>query len=41
MTSKKGSKTHLMNVKKEKESYLQAITIIDPTTAWIEVDSVR
>ena len=40
MTPNKGGKKYAMKGKKDKDVYLQAITMIDPATGWIEIRSV-
>ena len=40
MTPNKGCKKYTMKGKKDKDVYLQAITMIDPATNWIEIRSV-
>ena len=40
MTSNKGGRKYTMKGKKDKDVYLQAITMIDPATGWIEICSV-
>ena len=40
MTPNKGGKKYAMKGKKDKDIYLQAITMIDPATGWIEIRSV-
>ena len=40
MTPKKGGRKYAMKGKKEKDVYLQAITMIDPATSWIEIRTV-
>ena len=40
MTPKKGSRKYAMKVKKNKYIYLQATTMIDLATGWIEIHSV-
>ena len=40
MTLNKGGKKYAMKGKKDKHIYLQAITMIDPATGWIEIRSV-
>ena len=40
MTPNKQGRKHAMKGKKDKDVYLQAIAIIDPTTGWIEIFSV-
>ena len=36
----KGGRKYAMKGKKDKDVYLQAITMIDPSTGWIEIGSV-
>ena len=40
MTPNKGGRKYAMKGKKDKDIYLQAITIIDPAMGWIEIHSV-
>ena len=40
MTPNKGGRKYAMKGKKDKDVYLQAITMIDPATGWIEIRSV-
>ena len=40
MTPNKGGRKYPMKGKKDKDVYLQAITMIDPATGWIEIRSV-
>ena len=40
MTPNKGGRKYAMKGKKDKDVYLQAITMIDPATDWIEIRSV-
>ena len=40
MTPNKGGIKHTMKGKKDKDFYIQAITIRDPATGWIEIRSV-
>ena len=40
MTLNKGGRKFEMKGKKDKSIYLQAITMIDPATGWIEICSV-
>ena len=40
MTSNKGGRKYPMNGLKDKDVYLQAVTMIDPATGWIEIRSV-
>ena len=40
MTPDKGSRNYTMKCKKDKDAYLQAITMIDPVMGWIEILSV-
>ena len=40
MTPNKGGRKYAMNDKKDKDVYLQAITMMDPTTGWIEIRSM-
>ena len=40
MTPNKGARKYAMKGKKDKGVYLQAITMIDPATSWIEILSV-
>ena len=40
LTPKKGGRRYAMKDKKEKDVYLQAITMIDQATSWIEIRSV-
>ena len=40
MTPHKGGRKYAMKGKKGKDVYLQAITMIDPATGWIEIGSV-
>ena len=40
MTPNKGGRKYAMKGKKDKYVYLQAITMIDPATGWIEIRSV-
>ena len=40
MTLNKGGREYAMKGKKDKDVYLQVITMIDPATGWIEIRSV-
>ena len=40
MTPSKGGRKYAMKGKKDKDGYLQAMTMIDPATSWIEIHSV-
>ena len=40
MTPNKGGRKYVMKGKKDKDVYLQAITMINPTAGWIEIRSV-
>ena len=40
MTPNKGGRKYAMKGKKEKDIYLQAITMIDSGTGWIQIRSV-
>ena len=40
MTPKKGGRKYAMKGKKDKDVYLQAITMTDPATGWIEIRSL-
>ena len=40
MTPNKGGKKYAMKGKKDKDIYLQAITMIDPATGWIDIRSM-
>ena len=40
MTPKKGGRKYAMKGKKDIDFYLQAVTMIDPATCWIEIHSV-
>ena len=40
MIPKKGGRKYAMKDKKEIDVYLQAITMIDPATSWIEIHAV-
>ena len=40
MTPNQGGRKYAMKGKKDKDVYLQAITIIDPATGWMEIHSV-
>ena len=40
MTPNKGGRKHSMKGKTDKDVHLQAITMIDPATGWIEIHSV-
>ena len=40
MTTNKGGRNYAMEGKKDKDAYLQAITMIDAATDWIEIHSV-
>ena len=40
MSPNKGGRKYAMNGKKDKDVYLQATTMIDPATGWIEINSV-
>ena len=40
MTPNKGGRKYAIKGKKDKDVYLQAITMIDPATGWIEILSV-
>ena len=37
MTPNKGGRKYAMKGKNDKDVYLQAITMIDPATGWIEI----
>ena len=39
MTPNRGGREHAMKGKKDKDFYLQAITMIDPAFGWIEIRS--
>ena len=36
----KGGRKYAMKYKKDKDVYIQSITMIDPATGWIEIHSV-
>ena len=40
MTPNKGGRKYAMKGKKDKDAFLQAITMIDSATGWIEICSV-
>ena len=40
MTPNKGGRKYAMKVKKDKDVYFEAITMIDQATRWIEIRSV-
>ena len=40
MTTNKGGRKYAMKCKKDKNIYLQAITMIDPATGWIKIRSI-
>ena len=39
MTPNKGGRKYAMKCKKDKDIYLQAITMVNPATGWIEIRS--
>ena len=40
MTPNKGGRKQVMKGKKDKDFYLQAMTMIEPSTGWIKICSV-